>query len=214
MKLYFRIFLLSIMMSIFFPNNGSCLWPFGKDNDYNEEEIIQEYIQFQKKSDFSDEMLKTIKKALKGKGKINFILRMAYMRLSYYKAVQDRDQTSIQKVSNEAESLLKGDHPLFRQHIREKKVRDFLLALKDARYNEKRSTNWLAFIIICVVCTAIGAIALGFLAGKIIGAGISAIAGAIIGIVGGISLYRMWGINFFYKVAVDFSDLPPVPFLG
>jgi len=197
------------MVLMFFPNSGSCLWPFGKDNDYNEEEIIQEYIQFQKKSNFSDEMLKTIKKAVKGKSKKNFTLRMAYMRLRYYEAVQDRDQSSIQEVSNEAESLLKGDHPLFRQHIREKKVRDFLSALKDARYNEKRSTNWLAAIIICVVSTVICAIALGFLF-----KGIGAIVGAIIGIVVGISLYSMWGIDIFYKVAVEFSDLPPVPFLG
>ena len=210
MKLYFRIFILSIMILIFFPYSGSCLWPFGKDNDYNEEEIIQEYIQFQKKSNFSDEMLKTIKKAVKGKGKKNFTLRMAYMRLRYYKAIQDKDQSSIQEVSNEAESLLKGDHPLFRQHIREKKVRDFLLALKDARYNEKRSTNWNALAIFMCVFGFIGAIA------GIIKAGLKgAIGGGVVGIVVGLALFFLLRVlHLFYKVTVDYSNLPLVPFWG
>ena len=210
MKLYFRIFLLSIMMLIFFPYSGSCLWPFGKDNDYNEEEIIQEYIQFEKKSNFSDEMLKTIKKAVKGKGKKNFTLRMAYMRLRYYEAVQDKDQSSVKEVSNEAESLLKGDHPLFRQHIREKKVQDFLLALKDARYNEKRSKNWNALAIFVNVFMFIGAIAFAIKEGLK-----GAIGGGVVGIVVGLALFFLcsW-FGLFYKVAVDFSDLPIVPFLG
>lgn len=209
MKLYCKIFLLFMMILICFPYNGSCLWPLSKNNDYDEKEIIQEYSQFEKKNDFSDEMLKTIKKAVKGKGKNNLTLRMAYMRLRYYEAVQNKDQSSIQEVSNEAESLLKGDHPFFRQDIRERKVRNFLSALKDARYNEKRSTNWNSLILFVIIFTT-----MGIIGGAVILKGIGAIIGAALGMLAGIGLYFGFGVNIFYKITVDYSNLPPVPFLS
>lgn len=208
MKFHFKIFLLFIIILICFPYNGSCLWPFNKDNDHNKKEIIQEYKQFEKKNDFSDEMLKKIKKALKGKGNENLTLRMAYMRLRYYEAVQNKDQSTIQEVSNEAESLLKGDHPLFRQDIREKKVRNFLSALKDARYNEKRSKNWIA-IILYVIIFIIGGVFMGR------GEGIATwIIGGVFGLIVAITLYKWVLAHLFYKVTVEFPNLPPVPLLG
>ena len=127
------------------------------------------------------------------------------MRLRYYKAVKDEDQSEIQEVSNEAESLLKGDHPLFRQQIQEKEVKDFLLALNKARYNEKHGTSWLFLIITVSICGVIGALLR-----------IPIYFGVPIGLIAGIALYFgfLMHYNFFYKTVITFSTLPPVPLVS
>lgn len=208
-----RVLWLSVLVligSILLPTKGACLWPFGGDNEANIEEIIQEYKQFEKSHDYSDNMLNKIKKGVKGKGKKNLTLRMAYMRLRYYRAKEDHDQSTIQEVSNEAESLLQGDHPLFRQQIRENEVKGFLMALKEARYNEKHTTSWKALIITCIVLILVFGIVLGSFSGEPGGF----LLGAGLGLILGFPAYNLIGIKFFYKITIVYCGLPPVPFVG
>jgi hypothetical protein len=188
---------------------GLCWWPFGKESKGKLEQAIAEYKDFEEDHNYSSGMLRKIEDTVKGDGKKSLTLRMAYMRLRYYHAVQNEDQKAIQEVSNEAESLLKGDHPLFRQQVRKTKVRGFLTSLKDARYNEKRSYSWKAFII-AVFAGAVILFIIGLLSG-----GMEAIlALPIVGAIIGGALYHFLLIRIFYNKTIVYLDIPSVPIIA
>ena len=198
------VFLLTSHVSL-----GLCWWPFGKENSNKLDKIISEYKDFEEDSDYTEKMFRKIEDSVKGDGKKSLTMRMAYMRLRYYKAVQNEDHISITEVSNEAESLLKGDHPLFRQQVRKTDVSNFLNSLKEARYNEERSYSWTAFLI--TVC--VGAI-LVFILGLFSGGanGVEAVIGfPVIGAILGGLLYHFLLIKMFYTKTIVYMDLPSVP---
>jgi hypothetical protein len=185
---------------------GFCWWPFGKENGNKLDKIISEYKDFEEDSNYTENMFRKIENSVKGEGKKSLTMRMAYMRLRYYKAVQNKDQISITEVSNEAESLLKGDHPLFRQQVRKTDVRKFLNSLKEARYNEKRSYSWTAFVITVVVSTI-----LLLIVGLYFGGAAGGIAGSVFGAILGGLLYHKLLIGIFYTKTIVYTDIPLVP---
>lgn len=185
---------------------GFCWWPFGKENGNKLDKIISEYKDFEEDDNYTESMFRKIEGCVKGEGKKSLTMRMAYMRMRYYKAVQNKDQISITEVSNEAESLLKGDHPLFRQQVRKTDVRNFLNSLKEARYNEEHSYSWSAFLITVVVCTIIL-----FFVGAYFGEAAGGIAMSVIGAISGGFLYHNLLISFFYTKTIVYMDILSVP---
>jgi hypothetical protein len=185
---------------------GLCWWPFGEKNGNKLDKIISEYKDFEEDSNYTESMFRKIEGSVKSDGKKSLTMRMAYMRLRYYKAIRNKDQISITKVSNEAESLLKGDHPLFRQQVRKTDVRNFLNSLKKARYNEKRSYSWTAFFITVVAITILFFI-IGLFSGEVAGGIASSVIGAILG---GL-LYHFLLIGMFYTKTIIYMDIPSVP---
>jgi len=214
--LWIGVFQLILLIAI--PNNGICIWPFGGDDNEKiakVEEMIKEYKKFEKKGSYSDEMFKKVRKIVKGDGRKNLTLRMAYMRLRYYKATEERDQDDIQEVSNEAESLFKDDYPLFRQQIGEKEVNKFLSALKDARYNEKKRTSWWALLITCVVSILLCMIAFGAIFGGMDKGGeVIPIIIIVAGLILGLLAYYFMVDKIFYTTTIEYSTIPLVPIVG
>jgi hypothetical protein len=186
-------------------------WPFGdKNQDKKINELINEYKKFEKSSNYNQEMLAKIEQVVKGEGKKNMTLRMAYMRLRYYKATYNNDQTTIQKVSNEAESLLKGDHPLFREHVRQNGVENFLIQLKKARYNEKRTTNWIAVMVTCAVCMISSIVVIRKKISKSI---LFTLLGLVGGLIEGALIYKYIVFEFWYSTDIVYSNIPSVPLI-
>jgi hypothetical protein len=183
-------------------------WPFISKEPINIESLIKDYQISEKESNYNDQMFERIRGALGANGKNNFVIRMAFMRMSYFKAVKENDLDSIKRISNEAESLLKGNHPLFRQEIQDQKVRMFLEQLKGARYNEIRSTSWTALAIIVAIIAVLGG-ALGLYLGPY-----GCIGGAILGVVGAIILYYNIFITLWNNTSIEyFMAIPTVPML-
>ena len=203
------IVILILIVSVSNAATGLCWWPFGKENKSELDKIISEYKDFEEDQNYTENMLKKIESALKGDGKKSLTVRMAYMRLKYYKAVQNKDQKTIRDVSNEAESLLKGDHPLFRQDVRKTNVRNFLNSLKEARYNEVHSYSWKAFIL----TIAIGAIII-FILSLFSGEGGAIIVSPFIGAIIGGLLYHFVLNKIFYTKIIIYLDIPIVPLIA
>jgi hypothetical protein len=187
---------------------GLCWWPFQKEGKDKLEQVIAEYKDFEEDHNYSEKMLRRIEGTVKGDGKKNLTLRMAYMRLRYYRAKENEDHKAIQEVSNEAESLLKGDHPLFRQNVRKIEVREFLNSLKEARYNEERSYSWTAFFVTCIIAAITFFIA-GLMGGGIGGGTVS----SVIGLIAGGFLYHFLVIYIWHIKTVNYLDIPLVPII-
>jgi hypothetical protein len=188
---------------------GICWWPFGKENESKLDKIISEYKDFEEDQNYTESMLRKIESAVRGDGKKSLTMRMAYMRLKYYKAVENQDQKTISEVSNEAESLLKGDHPLFRQAVRKADVRNFLHSLKEARYNEERSYSWPVFLI-----TVLAGTILFFIIGLRSGDAAGLLAMPVIGAIIGGLLYHFLLIGMFYTKTIVYLDIPSVPLIA
>jgi hypothetical protein len=215
MKKRLMMGLLILFVSINSVVPGLCWWPFGKESKDQLEQTIAEYKDFEEDHNYSSGMLRKIEDTVKGDGKKSLTLRMAYMRLRYYQAVQNEDQKAIQEVSNEAESLLKGDHPLFRQDVRKTEVREFLAALKEARCNEERSYSWTAFIVTCLIA-AILALFLSFPVAVLAGEGGAAafFVLPVLGLIAGGVLYHFVIIRIWYTKTIVYLDIPSVPMIA